>query len=207
MNWTLGLVMLGAIPLLATAFWALTQVLPPLAGYGLGLCLYWLLIGLLTLRSTTREERATLSRFVRPGRLLSLLSFLPVVALAGVALGTLQTVTLPAIMFLVIALAALTNGTLEEMFWRVAILPRPDREGIVTAWALFVGWHVALIFAQGVHVTGGPLALLAGAGLLGILFMALRLRTGTAGAGIACHVGINLFAFTDLVGRNWPATG
>lgn len=205
MNWRLGLMMLAAIPLLAAAFWALTRALPPLAGYGAGLCLYWLLIGAAVLRSTGAAERAALLAFRPPGRLLGLLGFVPVVALAWIAMGALQETVLPAGIFLLIAAAALTNGTLEELFWRGAILPRPDREGVAVAVGLFTVWHVALLFAAGIDLTGGPVALLLGALVLGTIFMAMRLRTGTVGAAMASHVGVNLFAFTDLVARNWPA--
>ncbi len=197
--------MLGAIPLLAMAFQGLTQLLPPLAGYGMGLCLYWLVIGTAVLLTTTPSDRAALMVLRMPGRGLVLLGLLPVVALGWVALGTLQSVSLPVVAFLLIAAAALVNGTLEELFWRGAILPRPDREGIAVALALFVALHVALLFAQGITLRGGPLALLGGALVLGAIWMAMRLRSGTVGAGMAGHVAVNLFAFTDLVALNWPA--
>lgn len=205
MDWRLGLAVLGAIPLLAMAFRGLTLLLPPLVGYGLGLCLYWLAIGTAIVLTTTARDRAALVVLRSPGRLLAVLGTLPVVALGWVALGTLQSVTLPAAAFLLIAGAALVNGMLEELFWRGAILPRPDREGIAVALGLFAAWHVALLFAQGVTLRGGPLTLLLGALVLGAIFMAMRLRSGSAGAGIASHVAVNLFAFTDLVALNWPA--
>lgn len=207
MDWRLGLAMLGAIPLLAMAFRGLTMLLPPLAGYGLGLCLYWLVIGTALVLTTTPADRAALMELRRPGRLLMLLGILPVVLLGWVTFGTLQTVTLPAAAFLLIAAAALVNGALEELFWRGALLPRPDREGIAVALGLFVAWHVALLFAQGVTSRGGPVMLLVGALALGAIWMAMRLRSGTIGAGMASHVGVNLFAFTDLVALNWPAAG
>ena len=207
MNWRLALWVLAALPLLAAAFWGLTRVLPPLAGYAAGFVLYWLYLGIAIVTSTTAADRALLTTFRPPGRWWSLLGFLPVVILAWGAMGSLQAVTLPAALFLVIALAALVNGTLEELFWRGALVPRPDREGMAVSLGLFTLWHLAPLFALGVVLPGGPLAMVLGALVLGAIWTMMRLRSGTLGAAIASHVGVNLFAFTQLAVLNWPGAG
>lgn len=209
MHWGLGIAMLGAIPVLAVLFRTLTTVLPPLAGYAAGLGLYWLLLAVLILRTLDRAEILRLVQPRSPGAALIALAALPVIVVAGSVILGLGSVGLPVYVLPLIALAALLNGTLEELFWRGAILARPDgqppdREGIGAAWFLFTIWHLALVFARGVVLPGGPLALLGGAAVLGAIWMAMRLRSRTAGAGIAAHVGLNLFAFTELGLANWP---
>lgn len=204
MNWRLAVAVLGAIPVLCLAFWGLTRLLPPLAGYGLGFLLYWLAIGLVVLRLVPPEERARLTTWRAPGRLLAACGLVPVVVLAWIALGTLEDTAMPAAMLFVIALAALVNGTLEELFWRGALLPRPDAEGALVSLGLFTAWHAAPALALGIGLTGGAPALILGALALGAVWTAMRLRTGTLGAAIASHVGVNIFAATDLVARNWP---
>lgn len=205
MNWRLALGVLVGLPVLAAVFWGLTRLLPPLAGYLAGFAVYWLAIGAAVLGTTTAADRRHLTTYRPPGRVLGLMGFVPVVVLAWVAMGSLQTVTLPPWLFGLIALAALVNGTLEELFWRGAMLPRPDREGLAVSLGLFTLWHLAPLFAAGVILPGGPLALVLGALVLGAIFTALRARTGTLGAAIASHVGVNLFAFTQLAVLNWPA--
>lgn len=204
MNWRLGLVTLGAIPVMCLLFWSLTRVLPPLLGYGAAFAVYWLAIGAAILRLLPADDRARLTTYQSPGRLLGALGLLPVVVVAWVALDTLETSAMPAMMLFVIAIFALVNGTLEELFWRGALLPHPDREGAAVALGLFTLWHVAPALAIGVTLTGGPVTLVAGALVLGAIWTAMRRRTGTLGAAISSHVGVNIFAFSDLVARNWP---
>lgn len=64
-------------------------------------------------------------------------------------------------------------------------------------------WHVALLFAACVALTGGLLGLVGGALGPGALFLLMRLWSGTAGIAALTHVGVNLFAFTELAARNW----
>ncbi len=210
MDWRLGLVMLGAIPALAGLFHLLTGVMAPLAGHAAALAVYWIVLGALILwagdpQAQGRLLRPELLRHVRPPRALALAAFVPVVAVAWGAMDALGGSAMPGAALFAVAVFALVNGTLEELFWRGALLPAPDREGVVVAWALFTLWHLAPLAARGITVTGGPAGLLLGAGVMGAVWMALRLRTGALGAGIAAHVALDLFAFADLAARNWPA--
>lgn len=204
MNWRLALAALGALPAFCLAFWGLTRLLPPLAGYGLAFLLYWSALGLAILRHLAPDERARLTTWRPPGRALAACGLVPVIVAAWVALGTLETSAMPGAMLFVIAILALVNGTLEELFWRGALLPRPDREGALVSLGLFTAWHVAPALAFGMAPTGGPAALILGALALGAVWTLMRLRTGTLGAAIASHVGLNIFAFADLLARNWP---
>jgi membrane protease YdiL (CAAX protease family) len=120
---------------------------------------------------------------------------MPVVAVAA---KLIHGGTLPAAAVLIpVALAALVNGTAEEVFWRGA-LPGPDNRRAVAALALFVLFHFAPLAAAGVVLSGGWIALVGGALGLGTILALLRGRTGTAGAGALAHVAFNLVAFTDL---------
>lgn len=209
MNWRLGLLMLGVIPALAALFLTLTALLPPLAGHVTALALYWLVLAVVTWRTLGRTEVLRLLQPRPPGAALIALAGVPVVVLAGSVMLAPGAAALPLAILPAIALAALLNGTIEELFWRGAILARPDglppdREGIAAAWLLFTVWHMAVLFSRGVVLPGGPVTLLAGAAVLGAIWMAMRLRSGTAGAGIAAHVALNLFGFTELTLANWP---
>lgn len=204
MNWPLALAMLVAIPVGAGAFHLLAGWFPPLAGIAVGLVLYWVLIGGLSLRALDPAARASLIAHIRPPRLLAFLAFVPVVVLAWIALSSLENSTFPPALLLVVAVFALVNGTLEEVFWRGALIPRPDREAVVISWVLFTAWHVVFLFARGVDPVGGSVGLILGAALMGAIWLALRLKTGVLGPGIAAHVAFNLFLFTDLAARNWP---
>ncbi|MBW7921517.1 MAG: CPBP family intramembrane metalloprotease [Rubellimicrobium sp.] len=204
MDWRLALVMLGALPVFAGLVHWLTRWAGPLPGVVAALVLYWALIGALAWRALSGADRAALLAHARPPRLLAALAFVPVVAMAWLALGVLGDSGFPAILLVPVAVMALVNGTAEEMFWRGALLPAPDREGMVVAWALFALWHVSWGFARGLASPAGTAGLVIGAAAMGAVWMALRLRTGVLGPGIAAHVAFNLFAFADIAARNWP---
>ena len=202
MDRSLTRIALIAIPFLALMFYVLTRVLPPLAGYALGNILYWL--GLLTLL-LSRHDPATLRAWLRPrwpGPVIFGLLVLPVAILLIATTLALREAPVAPLILLGLALGALCNGTLEELFWRRAILPRPDRTAVILAWALFTGWHLALLTAAGVTITGGPLTLMVGAAILGAVWIASRLQTGTVGAGALSHICVNFLAYSELAARN-----
>lgn len=206
MDWRLALVMLGAIPVFAGLFRLLTGALPPLAGYALALALSWVLIGGLALAVMSRGAVVAALRWRSPGRGILWLCLLAVVVTGAAAMLALGRAPLPAWLVLPVAAAALVNGTVEELFWRGALLPAPDREGVVTAWALFVAWHVAPLVSLGIVLPGGAVGLIGGAAVLGAILMAARLRSGTVGAGVLTHVSVNMFAFAQVAAQNWTAS-
>ncbi len=202
MDRRLSLLALVTIPLLAGVFHTLTRALPPMTGYALGLCLYW---ALLAAALAWRCDGATLRGWlvVRwPGSWVGALCVLAPTALLVVGALALREVPLAAGVLALVVLGAVLNGTLEELFWRGAILPRPTVRAAVAAVVLFTGWHLALVAAQGVTITGGKVVLLAGAAALGALWMAARLNSGTPGIGILSHVALNLGALAELAARN-----
>lgn len=203
MNRPLALVALAAIPVLWLVFGLFTTLFQPLAGYVLGLCLYWLLLCLAVLSATTRAERAQLLTTRTAGLVITALCIIPVLVLGVAGMAALDR--LPALMLVGIALAAIVNGFLEELFWRGALVPDPSARAAAVAVLLFTLWHVALLAAQGITLTGGPVVLLLGAAFLGTIWMAARLHTGSVGLSALSHAGVNLFAFILFSADNLPA--
>jgi membrane protease YdiL (CAAX protease family) len=202
MNRRLALIALAAIPVLAALFYLLTRALTPLWGYALGLCLYWVFLATLLLVSTTSTDRAQLLTAQPAGRLITLLCILPVL---GLGLFTMDALgALPPIMLVGIAVCAVLNGFLEELFWRGALVPDPTPGIAALAVGLFTGWHLALLTAHGITLTGGAFGLLMGAAALGTIWMAARLYSGTVGLSALSHAGVNLFAFIQLAADNLP---
>jgi membrane protease YdiL (CAAX protease family) len=202
MNLRLALLALAAIPVLALAFRFLTGAFVPLWGYALGLCLYWAFLATTLALSTTPADRAQMLTARPAGRVITGLCILPVFVMGMVGMGSLGA--LPSILLVGIAVAAIVNGFLEELFWRGALVPDPTPPQAALAVLLFTSWHVALLFAHDITLMGGPFTLLLGAAFLGTIWMAARLHTGSVGLSALSHAGVNLFAFILLAADNLP---
>lgn len=196
MNRTLMAASLAAIPALALLFARLSQMpgLRPLTGYLLGLLVYWALLALALRRWGGWSLR------LRAPSAPVLLALLGLVLVAGLWRGAGLTQLSPHVLAAVIA-AAVVNGTLEEAFWRGALIPAPDGRAQVIAAGLFVLWHLAPM--AGLRLSGQDgVMLIAGAALIAPFMMAARLSSGTAGMGALCHAALNLFVFAGLAARN-----
>ncbi|MEO0916421.1 MAG: CPBP family intramembrane glutamic endopeptidase [Pseudomonadota bacterium] len=192
----------AAIPLLAVVFFVATRVMTPLVGYLLGLAVYWFLVltPLIIWRGGFGAIRYDL---VWPRCGLIMLNVLPICGVAVAAFIGWQNHPLSLTVFSAVLAAALINGTLEEVFWRGTLLRSAKHlSSYAFQVALFVAWHIALLFAGGVVVTGGAVGLFGGALMGGILWTWARFQTGSVGFGILCHIGLNLFAFTELATNN-----
>lgn len=203
MNRPAARAILLALPFLALNFYVLTRVMPPLTGYAAGLAIYWVIV-LVPLIYRHRLHLPPL-RINWPGLWIGGAGLVMVAGVAGGAALAMAEVgpALPLILWLLIPLAALANGTLEELFWRASLLQDDaSRQSQFVALGLFTGWHFALLFAQGISLTGGALALLAGAAAVGGIATLARMRTRSLGYAITFHVGLNVFAFTELTLRN-----
>lgn len=191
MNRPLGIGALLLIPALAGLFHLLGQsALRPLTGYLLGMAVYWALLALALVRCGGWSLRPR-----APGLPVTL----ALVALVGAAAwawgGTLAALSPPVLV--VVACAAALNGTLEEAFWRGALIPDPGPWAQIGAGLLFLTWHLAP--ASGALPGGQDGArLLLGAALIVPPMMAARLASGTAGAGAVAHALVNLLAFSAL---------
>lgn len=200
MNTRLAFLALAATPLLAFVFHLLTGAFEPMIGLALGLCFYWILLALAVVSTTTSETRSRLTTARSAGPIITLLCILPVLALGLIGMAALDR--LPAFVLVGITMAALTNGFLEELFWRGVLVPDPTPPQAAVAVMLFAFWHVALLTTQGVILPGGPATLLLGAAFLGSIWMSARLASGTIGLSALSHAGVNLFAFILLVASN-----
>ncbi len=192
---------LVSVPFLALVCWYLTTQFTPIWGYLGTLTVYWtcVLIPILIWRGT-RADQLALGKVTK--RLFGL-ALLPVVMVGCVATYTLWQAPIPIWAALIVIGIAVCNGTLEELFWRGTV--QTDSATVVQMGlgvALFTGCHVALLAAQGVTLTGGPLALLAGAMGGGVLWTYLRSRTGTVGLAALSHIGMNIAAFLELTSHN-----
>ena len=208
MDWRLlGIAAPGFVAIAALVHW-LTGTLGPMPGYFLAILIYNLaiLLPLSLWKLGPAGIKASLAPR-RPGWMTLVLLLAVPLALFGMVLVNGSAAALPVGALAMIALVSLTNGTLEEVFWRGALPDRTDLPAIGLALAAFTLWHLALLPAQGATLTGGPPALLGGAALLGAIWMASRVQSGTVGAGAISHVALNLFAFADLWGAHLPGPG
>ena len=195
---------LGA-PLLFLLLWAASSATSPLAGWALGLLAYWAALALAISRRMDGDTAWQLSRLVSPGRLIAVAMALPVLVLGAATLRLMDQSPVPAVLLLAAGMGALVNGTLEELFWRGALLPRPTPRAAAGALLLFALFHFAWEGARGLD-TGGPFgSAVLGALVMGGAWTAARLASGTVGAAIFGHAAFNLFAFIMVVARNAPA--
>jgi membrane protease YdiL (CAAX protease family) len=195
---------IAAFPLLALAFYVGTRKLSPFWGYGMAMAFYWfaVLVPLIIWRGGFRKARCGV---VLPSLPLMILNLLPIAVVAAVAILAFAQNPLPVGIIGAVLTAALINGTLEELFWRGTLLHNDATPGAQAGQlVLFTGWHVALLTASGIVLTGGPLALLGGAAAAGLLWTWARMQTGAIGFGILCHISLNIFAFTELAVKNYP---
>jgi len=102
-------------------------------------------------------------------------------------------------------LIAVIDGPLEETAWRGGFLgtfrDRP-RLGFWLGWALFTAWHVPLGLSVGITFEGGWLALLGGAGALGLFWSWIAWRTGSVFYIGMAHALTNIFVFWLLFDTN-----
>jgi len=203
MDRRLALGALAAIPVLYALLLGLTSALPPLVGWGLGLLAYWaaLLAGLRAFAD--RDTLAELLEARAPGRLVTLALALPPILLGATTLRLLGQEPLPPHILIAAALGAIAHATLEELFWRGALLPRPTPRAAALALGLFTLFHLAWLGARGLDTGAGPVAPVLAALALGGVWTASRLLSGTVGAGVLSHAAFNLFAFATVAARSW----
>ena len=205
MDLRLTRIILLSLPLLALVFWGAGRMLGPFLGAMVGLWCYWALLAWLTLRDRTREE--VIARLIArwPGWPIAIALILPVFVTGILGMRHLDG-GLPVWILPPLVLGAAINGTLEELFWRDRIIPDDTPRAAAMALVLFTLWHLAILPVGPLPVTGGWVGLLGGAFALGGVWMAARLMTGSPGAGILSHAGVNLFVFMDTAARALPAT-
>lgn len=198
----LGWAALAAIPVLLGLVLWLSAALSPLLGWALGLVAYW---GFLGGALWARADPDWLAEWLwarSPGRLVTLLLALPAIGLGAVTMRALGQDPLPAHLLWAAAIAAVVDATLEELFWRGALIPEPTPRSAALSLGLFTLAHAIWLGASGLRTGAPPGTALAAALALGGVWTASRLLSGTVGAGILSHAGLNLFAFAQVIALN-----
>jgi membrane protease YdiL (CAAX protease family) len=190
---------LVATPVLTGLALGLSLAFGGLTAWAVTLLLYWAVLGGSLLAWADRDWLAEWLAARSPGRLASVLLAAPVILLGAMTLRLLGQDPLPPHLVIAAALAAVTNATLEELFWRGALIPEPTPRSAALALGLFVLAHVIWLGVLGLDFGGPPVAALAGALAMGGVWTASRLLSGTVGAGVLSHAGFNLFAFLQVL--------
>ncbi len=198
----LALAALTAIPGLLGLALGLSLVLGPLPAWALTLVAYWIVLGASLLAWADRDWLREWLAARWPGWLTAVLLALPVLALGAMTLRQLGQDPLPPHLVLAAALAAVINATLEELFWRGALIPDPTPRTAALSLGLFTLAHVVWLGVLGLETGAPPWAALAAALALGGAWTAARLLTGTVGTGLLSHAGFNLFAFVQVIALN-----
>jgi membrane protease YdiL (CAAX protease family) len=206
MDRRLALGALLAIPALYLLGRLLSAGLGPLPGAGLTLLVYWAGLGLALQRTQDPYLLRELLVAVRPGALVTAMLALPVLVLGAITLRLLGTEALPPHLVVAAALAALVHGTLEELFWRGALLPRLTPAAAAQALGLYWLFHLSWLGLAGALPEAGPLVLLLTPLALGGVWTAARLETGVLGASVLSHVGFALFLFVTALAQGWTLT-
>ena len=205
MDRRLALGALLAIPVLYLLCRALSSALEPLAGGGVALMAYWAGLGAALRITQDPDHLRELLVAQRPGRLVTVMLALPVLALGALTLRQMGQVALPPHLVIAAALGAILHAALEETFWRGALLPRLSAGPAARALALYWVFHLGWLGLGGVQLGSAPWVLLVAPLALGGVWTAARLTSGTLGAAILSHAGVALFLFLLAMIQAQPA--
>lgn len=211
MNRSSGILTIGSWALVALSIGAgllLSSALPSLQAVVALLCIYWLGCWLVTLldgplRSRLALFRSTASR--RPGEIA--VTWVPAIAVGVIAFLPAASALSPTIV-VAAAVVAVINAITEETLWRGAFIMRfPDnfRLGVLLPLVPFASWHLALALIPIDYGPGGPVALVGGAGVLGLLWGWVVWRTRNLRSVVLAHAVTNFFGFAAVGASNWPS--
>jgi hypothetical protein len=192
--------LLGAPALAAVLAWA-TGAFGPLAGALGGLLLYWCGLASASLWALGAGGALALLPPRRPGAAVTAALAVATLGAAALAMPGLGAPGLSGGLLAGAALAGLVHGTLEELFWRGAALPRPGARPAALALAAYAVFHLAWGGARGIDWGLTPPLLLLGPLALGGALTAARLVTGTVGAGALAHAVLAACLFVAIAAR------
>lgn len=170
------------------------------APYGIYLIL--LLVGIFLFSNGKWEKKRQETKYTA---VYYIAAFIPVLATFFVAF--LPTVShMSGKLLVMTGIYALLNGTLEELFWRFTF-QKVFEGNLLFAYLIptiaFTCWHIALTFANGISYHGGALALVGGAGFMGVIWGFVVYRTKNVRITILAHILANFFAFSQLIYQNF----
>lgn len=197
------------LPFTFAAFQILPNVLGPKWGYGAGFLFYWLYT-LFTVKLITGFDESFLRSMIHSPRnpasaaWVNAVAFVPVIGVFFVSFLP-NVAKLPLLSGTVVAVVALLNGTIEEIYWRglyITEYKNSWRLGFFISTFLFGAWHISLWFAPHIVYQGGAVALIGGAYFMGLLWASVARSVGNIRACMVAHILVNLFAFTGLFVEN-----
>lgn len=192
------------VPIMIAIFSLFTNLLGKTLGYISAYSTYLILIlcGIIIFRKSGTRIETKKSAF---NILYYIIAFLPVVATFFVAFLPISN-ELTFYSISIVALYAITNATIEELFWRYTY-NKTFGNNLAFAFLIpsiiFSCWHFALLFAQGMSYHGGALALVGGASFMGFLWGFVMYKTHNIKIVILAHMVTNFFAFSQLIHQNW----
>ena len=191
-------------------FPALTHSLGTSRGLLIALGVYWggVCIGFGVLMIGHRNLKHLYARpknlWARSNGLNLALAILPVILVFFAGFLPVLASLSPRIFLLAIAFAII-NGAAEELFWRGAFItrfPSDVRFAIIFPVVLFTVWHIALALVKGATYQGGPVALIGGAAIMGLVWAVLTWRTKSIYLSTLSHIGVNMLAFPGVLLAN-----
>lgn len=185
---------------------ALTEALG-FSGYLLALVIYWLgfCLPVIALHVWHHRDAHLFSERLAWRDWFVPLLLLVQVAVIGIFAFVPNTAMLTTKAALLAAAVAVINGTLEELAWRGGFLTSfSDRRklGFWLGWGLSTAWQVPLALSRGVQFDAGWMALVASAGLAGLVWNWIAWRTGSVFWTAIAHVLTNALTLWVLVDAN-----
>lgn len=195
------------VPLTLFCFMLLPILLGLWKGYLLSFGVYWFfcLLHGSKLKVGSMKALYRLPSFNNRSAITYLLCFMP-------ALGAFIVSFLPAVkhfsplLLVLVMLASLINGFVEEYYWRATFLSRyrqQIRRAYLIPAGLFGLWHISVWAAPGMLYQGGFAALVGGACFMGLLWGYVAYRHQQVLMVTIAHILTNFFAFTGLVADNF----
>ena len=196
-------------PFTLVVFRAATTMLSPRWGFLVGIVFYWAYALSIIWILTTREKGYLRSLFrtklkIKYQYLFSATALLPAACVFFISfLPALRHLSL--LTGILVLVAALINGTIEEIYWRGLYLKEYHNSlgiGLFLSTILFATWHFSLWFAKGIVYKGGLLVLVGSAFLMGLLWSFVSRKLENIKICIIAHILVNIFAFTGLFVEN-----
>lgn len=195
------------LPITFACFYFLPQMLGKTAGYLASFTIYWLYC---LLHGQQLKVGSMASLYKWPSLkgidiVLILLCFMPVIGAFSAAF-LLAFPYLSLELYLLLVVAALVNGFVEEYYWRGAFVSRYKKQfryAFLIPAILFGLWHISVYAAYGIEYQGGFMPLVGGAFFMGLIWGYTAYRQQRILVPTIAHMLTNFFAFSNLIVENW----
>ncbi len=183
----------------------LTEKIGEIRGFVISNVIYWILCGIpcYVVFRGNRKLKEMLTLNISKHKVFTFLTILPAMVTGYVSFIPVLGKASP-IQFLLAAVLAVINGTVEEIYWRGTYAGEFKRFNYAFLYPtiMFTVWHTALTLTKGIEFKGGDYILLAGAALAGVLYGLTAYKTKTLGLVIFSHVLTNFFGFSGMLFDN-----